>query len=348
MTDHTEGLPACISTEFLSNIAGNGGRYAIGKISPLGAGLGYSGQLFLVEPDGAADQPLDPVIVKCPSPDPNIRQMMNAQGFYNREAAFYRSWAEQTGLETPDLLGVEKEEDGTPVLVLSYISDAEPGDQDRGIAPDEAHAIVREIARCHTTLSTEQNTKAIEASGIPSITAGPDIAAFYSGAWPKFADIFSGQMPKWLTQFGPSAGPEIAAARAKLAEPPVTLLHGDLRLDNLLFHADGRIVFLDWQAAVLGRPGFDLGYLAAGNFTSHTPGEISAYLAAYHQAITELGWTDYGLDQIREDYETAILFLLARTVISGAYLPFSEGPAFEKFSRALLRWCDAAENIGIA
>ncbi|MEA3055453.1 MAG: hypothetical protein QOD30_885, partial [Actinomycetota bacterium] len=46
---------------------------------------------------------------------------------------------------------------------------------------------------------------------------------------------------------------------------PLTLLHGDLRADNLFFTPgpDREVVALDWQIAVTGRAAYDVGYLLA-------------------------------------------------------------------------------------
>ncbi len=48
-------------------------------------------------------------------------------------------------------------------------------------------------------------------------------------------------------------------ARALRAAAPVTLLHGDLRDDNLGF-ADGRVVLLDWDLATAGTPTVDFAW----------------------------------------------------------------------------------------
>jgi aminoglycoside phosphotransferase (APT) family kinase protein len=59
--------------------------------------------------------------------------------------------------------------------------------------------------------------------------------------------------------------PVILARRAELAEqiaglPPV-FVHGDCHTGNLV-HSAGSLVFCDWQAASIGRPGSDLAFLS--------------------------------------------------------------------------------------
>ena len=52
----------------------------------------------------------------------------------------------------------------------------------------------------------------------------------------------------------------VPAISASLAAAPWTLLHGDFRLDNLLFRPDDEIVVLDLQGLSAGRPAVDVAY----------------------------------------------------------------------------------------
>ena len=53
----------------------------------------------------------------------------------------------------------------------------------------------------------------------------------------------------------------LEAALRSVARLPHTLLHCDLRSDNLLFSPDGsQVTLVDWQGAGVGPPSFDLAY----------------------------------------------------------------------------------------
>ena len=54
-----------------------------------------------------------------------------------------------------------------------------------------------------------------------------------------------------------------AASTGRWAATPVELfavVHGDYRLDNLMFSSEGSVVALDWQTATVGSPMRDLAY----------------------------------------------------------------------------------------
>lgn len=82
---------------------------------------------------------------------------------------------------------------------------------------------------------------------------------------------------------------------------PVTLLHGDFRLGNLIVDAEGLRAVLDWELVHVGEPGDDLGWICtkAWRFGSPLPvagvGQREELLDAYRTA----GGADISLDELR-------------------------------------------------
>ena len=92
-----------------------------------------------------------------------------------------------------------------------------------------------------------------------------------------------------------------------LAAGPTTLLHYDLRLDNLMFDADS-VIFIDWQLTRRGHPAYDVAYFLS---SAVTDGDSAVpLLQDYHRALVEHGVTDYSLDQLLDDYKTALRVVL--------------------------------------
>lgn len=98
-----------------------------------------------------------------------------------------------------------------------------------------------------------------------------DPAAIGLGDFGKPGNYFERQLHRWTTQYRASethAIPDMDALAAALAERcpaddgRVALVHGDFRIDNLMFAADAPRVLavVDWELATLGHPLADLGY----------------------------------------------------------------------------------------
>lgn len=91
------------------------------------------------------------------------------------------------------------------------------------------------------------------------------------GDYGKPGNYFSRQVERWTQQYRASATQPIPAMDALIARLPlrcpaddgsVTLVHGDFRIDNLMFDPDAARVLavVDWELSTLGHPLADLGY----------------------------------------------------------------------------------------
>ncbi len=312
-------------------------------VEPVAAEAAFCGRLARVT---ASHGLPGPVVVKRPAADPEIYRMMAGMGFYTREHRFYADLAAEAGVDTPRLLGVDDADGEAPVLVLEACAAGLPGDQFSGIDAHDAVAIARAMAGFHARLR-EDGPAAARTAWVPGFDDGPDMTAFYDACWPDFARRFGHCLPDWLMAAGPALGPRLATLRRGLARPPLTVLHGDLRLDNLLLRPDGPPVFLDWQTVVRGRGGFDLAYLVAGNLRHHDAAAIDTLVTAYSTALGEAGWEAYDESAVRDDVRHGVAFLWGRTVTAGARLGFAGGDRRARFEAALARWCAAAEALGV-
>lgn len=109
------------------------------------------------------------------------------------------------------------------------------------------------------------------------------------------------------------------------SRPPTTVLHGDLRVGNVLFTGEGRDrpVFIDWQAARKGKAAFDLAYFLVLSLEPEVRrAHAEALLDRYHAALTAHGVTDYPREALADDYRLAVPL-----VIAFASLPWMSGEA---------------------
>ena len=120
-----------------------------------------------------------------------------------------------------------------------------------------------------------------------------------------------------------SIGEEIARTvrngHEGLASPPVTLLHMDVRQENLFFAGDDENptpVFIDWQVLRSGR-----GAASLASFLAFLPERAlleDDLITLYHAELERSGVHDYPFDECRKDYRTGILrrFTLPTSILA--------------------------------
>lgn len=309
-----------------------------------GSFAGRIARLTLAHEGDAPGAPRN-VVAKLPSAHPQVRQLLGRFGGYAHEIAFYRHVAGLSPLRVPRFFGADLSEDRTAfVLLLEDCSHATPGRQGDGASPAQARAVLTAIASFHAAWWERTTDPAL--APFPRLTAAIDVPALYRGAWPEFDKRFGGQVPGRLRERGPRLDATVATLWHALASPPCTLLHGDLRLDNLLFEGgagDPRPIVVDWQAVTLGRGALDVAYFCAGSLATHPIDVIQSLVRLYHDRLMSAGVRDYAFDACWSDVRVAVAYLWARTVIAGAHLGFAAGPARDLFSLALARWLELAE-----
>ena len=107
-----------------------------------------------------------------------------------------------------------------------------------------------------------------------------------------------------------------------------TIVHGDVRLDNLMF-GDDQIVLLDWALSV--STGLqDVAYLLSQNVQlDERRAHEAELLEHYRTKLAEYG-VDYPADKILEDYKVGVLYTFCYAIVIGGTLdPANErGAAF--------------------
>lgn len=99
------------------------------------------------------------------------------------------------------------------------------------------------------------------------------------------------------------------------------LMHGDYRLDNMLFDPDRtRVTIVDWQTLGVGLPARDLAYFTG---TSLLPAARSVadegLVTAYHLELSAYGVRDYDLDTCWRDYRVGMLQVALLTTLGCAF-----------------------------
>ncbi|AOH83282.1 hypothetical protein AWL63_04145 [Sphingomonas panacis] len=211
------------------------------------------------------------LIAKFHPKTPRPGGMAEKLGYYPREAAVYGLFGMDPPVQTPRLYYAETGGAGTKVnLVLEDLGkDFVPGDQVKGCNAAEAEAVIDQLARLHAHFLNSERLGQID-WGIEHVLGAPELEAAYNAGILAFHERFSGQLS--AEEFAIIEGFSPLIARwCDLRPKFVTLLHGDPRVDNVMFAAneDGTpsAYLIDWQLARLGDPQMDVAYFLTGSLS---------------------------------------------------------------------------------
>jgi hypothetical protein len=336
--------PDDLTSAWLSQALGHGVTGF--DVSPVGTG--QMGSCYRIGLTGSPQLPAS-VLLKLPSSDAGTRAMV--AGAYRTEVRFYTEVLGTVGIHTPQCLAVTEVDDGGRfAILLQDMAPAEQGNQIAGCTPDQARDAAVNLAGLHGPRWCDPTLLRIDGLKPSDADDAALLASVYGPATETFldqlGDAVSPQTRETLLACVPAAEAWTLARSERFG-----LVHGDYRLDNLLFAAgaDTPVVAIDWQTLSLGLPARDLAYLlGTGLSISDRREHERSLVAEYHAALVAYGledMADYSLDLCWEDYRFAMLQGPLVSVFGCAYgARTKRGDAM--FAVMVERSCAAMRDLG--
>ncbi|WP_323792102.1 aminoglycoside phosphotransferase family protein [Nocardioides sp.] len=307
-------------------------------------GTGQIGTCFRLTLTGDSALP-ETVLAKLPAADPAARALVI--GAYAIELRFYREIAPTVAIKVPIVHHQAIDEaTGAFTLLMEDLAPAVQGDQVAGCTPEQARDAAINLAGLHGPRWCDPTLADVEGLTIQ----GPDDAALLAEFYGPALEIFVDGLGHRLE----SATIETLRQTLDLAEAWTLgrserfgLVHGDYRLDNLMFDPrDGAVTAVDWQTLSLGLPARDLAFLAGtGLSVEHRRTSDEDVVTAYHAALLGHGVSDYSLELAFEDYRFAMMQGALIAVFGCAYGTRTER-GDTMFAAMVNRSCAAMRDLG--
>lgn len=317
------GTPAEVTATWLSRVLGA----EVDSVQTAPIGTGQTGATYRVSVTYRDDADLPATFaVKLPSQDDTVRDRVTIG--YRSEHAFYTNVADHVQIPVPHCHHCEIAGEGTDfVLLLADMAPAEQGDQIAGCSPAEATLAVLALADLHGP--TWADPRWANFPGIAMPKPEPDSAKGFGDVATMATDI---TLDKLGDRLDAEDRDTMRAAMSVvtpwlLAEPDrFAILHGDYRLDNMLFDPDRtRITVVDWQTLGSGLPARDLSYFTATSLDPAVRASAEADLVgAYHERLLSHGVTGYDRETCWQDYRLGMLQAPLITVLGTAFANSTE------------------------
>ena len=287
------------------------------SISPIGEGFGQTGiaALISLEYEGAdqsGGRRPEALVIKMATPDPARRAVAQTLNLYEREVRFYQTMAKGLKVRVPeDYFAVISEDGMAYALVIEGLIHHRAGDETIGCSPEEAKLAVVQLARLHA--SNWDSEQARNMDRFPVVERSR-----LEQGWDQMVADFGHLIPAELLDVREAFLDNFPELAKWVVSEPVTVIHADFKLDNLLFGPPGSadpIVVLDWQAVRPAKGIQDLAYLVGQNMNEDLRrANQDELLADYVAELASLGIV-YSLEQAREDYRKATLYLWSYVIM---------------------------------
>ena len=303
----------------------------------LGQGQGFLGDIVRLHL--TSDDPDTPASGIAKLPKKANRATGEMLGVYEREIMFFQDLAKQVPARTPQILysyfdrdaGSEKQKpilkflDAMPrfmiplvakmgarvaagknrryLLIMEDLGSMEMGDQLIGASIEQCAQVLEHIASTHRSF---WNSSKLEEQFwlLPMDIDTRMRHGMLKKSLPSFREIATQDLQphlNWLEAHG------AVLMKTFTRDAPKTLVHCDLRLDNVCFDHDG-CVYLDWQLTRSGPAAYDIAYFLGGALAPETTSSQERELVRdYHH---KLDVTDYPFDDFWRDYQRGLMLTL--------------------------------------
>ncbi len=312
--------PDDVTSDWLAAVLGQDPEALLSATgSPIGTGQVGENLRYDLRWDDGVEAPAT-VVVKFPAFDETSRATGVATHSYEREVWFYQLLAPTVDAPTPMCHhGAVVAGTAQMVLVLEDLAPAEQGDQLAGCDLADARLAMEAVAGLHAPRFNDTTLFDLDWLSRATPERSQEVSGMFEllvpGFMARYADRLDDSVMRCVERFN--------AARSDYFLPwsgPLTLTHGDYRLDNLLFRRDGAgrpVSVVDWGGIGHGRPGADVGYfLGAGLLPEVAAAHELELVEHYHRTMVDSGVEGFDLQECQDDVRRGAFSGLVMAVVA--------------------------------
>ncbi len=307
-------------------------------------GTGQTSSTYLLHIDAVGCAPT--LVAKLAEGDEAARRQVATA--HRNEVGFYTQLAGTLDVRTPSCRYGAISDDGTQfTLLLEDLSPRRPGRQVDGCPIDQMGYAVRNLAALHACRWNDDTLRAVD-----FLTPLTRQRAEFLGA------LASTATEQFITRFAERVDARDVVTLREVAEvlvqwlvgrpAPFTLMHGDYRLDNLMFPPTGSdVVAVDWQTVTVALPARDLSYFIATSLPVEERREAERTLVEmYYDDLLRRGVEGYTAAHCFDDYRFGQLQGPMITVLGTMTSQGRSRSADEMFLAMASRSCAAVRDLG--
>lgn len=322
------GSMAEVSSEWIEECVGKGKLKKI-RLVPMGEGVGMMSSMSVVELDweDSTDLPSS-LVLKLAAENETNRAVSQQFNLYLKEVNYYRDLAPRTTARSPQVYASEIDEEHNFFLLMEDVSAYRMGNQVEGASLEECKLCIDFLVNLHASFWNQLG----DVDWLPNMSGSDNarnMALGCEAGWPQLQDIFGEFVPDNIEALRENYLAAIPNLQAQLDQEPKTLIHGDFRMDNMLFGQEAEhdsLLVVDFQGPLKGNGIMDVAYLLSHSAKTEVRREHEReLLERYATGIVNAGIKDYSVEKAWSDYRIGVLYAwTVAVVIAGTMDPAND------------------------
>lgn len=317
----------------------------------VGDGTGMMAELsrLLLSYEGDKGNAPATLIAKYSSQIATNREIANSYNLPERETRFMAELDPQTETRTPHTYCTRLEGD-LFLILMEDMTDYEVGSQVTGATLAQTELAIDELAKLHAPFWNR----------VDALDWVPGIAGSYHAdnmfnlsqvGYPVMLERFGDVVTKGYSNLGEDYLQRIPALQAYMMSAPLTLCHGDYRMENLLYGVRPEhdpVAVLDWQGPLKARGMNDV-TLFTGQSTQTEVRRVHEreLLERYVDGLARRGVKDLDMDAAWEDYRRAVLYNWVYVTVVAGTLDASNETAFAWMKEMVARQSAISDDLAV-
>jgi len=295
----------------------------------IGSGRGFMSSAVRVniEYDSVERGTPDSVVVKIEPESKKLQDIGNELHVFEREIRFYKEVAKNTPIRLP-ILYFSVDKPPAYSMVMEDLRSFTPGDQIVGMTDDMVLSTVQAMAKIQS--GYWNNSLLDTLRWMPTTN---DLFKDCPENWDSFVEHFGTLVDPEALKVGEKLVPHALWLEKEISKRPKTIVHGNLREDNLLFgdpNSDEAVLILDWQTAIRSMGAFDVAFIIGGSEQpSERKGHQFEVLRRWYDTLIAQGVENYTWEEAQRDFRLGALACLCFRVRFHVGFINAEGRASE-------------------
>jgi len=352
--------PQDVNAEWLTAVLHQGGHLKSGKVkgltkTALGGSVGFLSRVVRLtcQYEGIRIKLPNSFILKAHTVIPNFLELAEELKAFDRELGFYQRFHQKVKSRLPHFYGGYSD-GGRGWLLMEDLGSAEPCNQVVGLSNSQVLTTLENIAAVHALGWQSEELEVID--WLPSNDFWFSCKSGLEDSWNTLKQSYGLRIGTEACQLIDKFTKHHKELFDKLNTRPKTLIHGDLRADNLMLSKEAdtsdEVIILDWQTTTQSLGAIDVAFLIAGSEpAAERHGHVHSLVRAWHSKLLTNGVTNYSFEEAYEDVRFALLLCLAVPIKAFEELG---GPNFKNAREAQLaelmifRYSQAALDLNIS